>query len=145
MHLVTKIFLLSNKLNKKNVPFIPKLLWMVNRIVFTTDIPPKTNIHKSVTLNHNGMGVIINGNSIIKEDVFIGSHVLLGGNMGKRRVINNIETSAPYIEKNVFIGPGAKLLGPIHIGEGAQIGAGAVVIKDVPGGATVVGIPAKEK
>ncbi|NBI32563.1 serine O-acetyltransferase, partial [Enterorhabdus sp. P55] len=51
--------------------------------------------------------------------------------------------AAPRLGKNVFIGAGAKVLGPVYVGDGAKVGANAVVLKDVPGGATAVGVPAR--
>lgn len=64
----------------------------------------------------------------------IDQHVTLGGRKGG---------GAPVIGNNVRIGAGAKILGPVHIGDGAQVGANAVVIKDVPANSTAVGVPAR--
>ncbi len=83
------------------------------------------------------MGVVIGETAIIGNDCTLYHGVTLGGtswNKGKRH---------PTLEAGVVIGAGAKVLGPITIGEGAKIGSNAVVIKDVPANATAVGIPAR--
>lgn len=69
--------------------------------------------------------------------------VTLGGNLGKIRTYNGKRFSYPIIGKNVFIGPGVKIIGAVIIGDNAQIGANAVVTKDVPDNGVAVGIPAK--
>ena len=83
------------------------------------------------------MGVVIGETAIIGNDCTLYHGVTLGGtswNKGKRH---------PTLEAGVVIGAGAKVLGPITIGEGAKIGSNAVVVKDVPANATAVGIPAR--
>jgi serine O-acetyltransferase len=83
------------------------------------------------------MGVVIGETSEISDDCTLYHGVTLGGtswNKGKRH---------PTLGKGVVIGAGAKILGPILIGEGARIGSNAVVVKEVPAGATAVGIPAR--
>ncbi len=83
------------------------------------------------------MGVVIGETAIIGDDCTLYHGVTLGGtswNKGKRH---------PTLEANVVVGAGAKILGPITVGAGAKIGSNAVVVKDVPQGATAVGIPAR--
>jgi serine O-acetyltransferase len=77
------------------------------------------------------MGIVIHRSSVIGEDVVIGHQVTLGG--------RDLTGAAPRVEDGVYIGAGAKILGALRIGRGATVGANAVVTKDVPAAATVVG------
>jgi serine O-acetyltransferase len=89
-----------------------------------------------VFIDH-GMGIVIGETAEIGDDCTLYHGVTLGGtswNKGKRH---------PTLGKGVVIGAGAKVLGPILIGDGAKIGSNAVVVRDVPAGATVVGIPGR--
>lgn len=100
------------------------------------EIHPGAKIGRRVFIDH-GMGVVIGETSEISDDCTLYHGVTLGGtswNKGKRH---------PTLGKGVVIGAGAKILGPILIGEGARIGSNAVVVKEVPAGATAVGIPAR--
>lgn len=104
----------------------------INRHYFSCDIPCDTQIGKNVRFGHTGLGVVINVNSVIGDNVFIQHGVTLGLTKG--------EFNAPIIEKNVIIGARAILLGKIRIGEGSVIGAGAIVTKDIPSNSIVVGV-----
>ena len=100
------------------------------------EIHPGATIGRRVFIDH-GMGVVIGETAEIGDDTTLYHGVTLGGtswNKGKRH---------PTLGKNVVVGAGAKILGPIMIGDGARIGSNAVVVKDVPAGATVVGIPGR--
>jgi serine O-acetyltransferase len=92
------------------------------------DIGPA--LPKSVFLPHP-MGIVIHTASEIGNDVVIGHQVTLGG--------RDLDVVAPHVEDGVYIGAGAKILGGVRIGRGATIGANAVVTRDVPAGAVVVG------
>ncbi|MFA7293520.1 MAG: serine O-acetyltransferase [Rhodocyclaceae bacterium] len=108
----------------------------LGRIVTGIEIHPGANIGRRFFIDH-GMGVVIGETAVIGDDVTLYHGVTLGGtswNKGKRH---------PTLEKGVVIGAGAKVLGPITIGAGAKIGSNAVVVKDVPPGATAVGNPAR--
>jgi serine acetyltransferase len=78
------------------------------------------------------LGIVIHGAAQIGENVVIGHQVTIGGRDLKVQAV-------PYIEDGVYIGAGAKILGAVRVGRGATVGANAVVTKDVPAGATVVG------
>lgn len=114
---------------------IAKIISLFIRIFFSCQISPGVTVGQRLILAYGGLGIVIHGESIIGDDVSIGAHVTLGGNLGKGGV--------PQIGNRVFIGPGAKILGPIKIGEDSIIGANSVVTKDVPSGSVVAGIPAK--
>lgn len=121
---------------KNKIPFLPKVLSLVIRIIFSCQISPGVYLGKGTILGYGGLGVVIHGQCQIGNRVNIGTNVTLGGNFGKGGV--------PEIEDDVFIGSGAKLLGPIRIGKGAVIGVNSVVLTDVPSGEIYAGIPAKK-
>lgn len=108
----------------------------MGRFLTGIEIHPGATIGRRLFIDH-GMGVVIGETAEIGDDVLVYHGVTLGGlsgSPGKRH---------PTIGNNVAIGAGAQVLGPITIGDGARIGANAVVTKDVPVGCTVVGIPAR--
>ncbi|OJJ17951.1 hypothetical protein BKI52_29280 [marine bacterium AO1-C] len=114
--------------------------WLQNRIFekFAIDIHPAAIIDKGLVIDH-GIGVVIGETCQIGENVFIFHNVTLGGT-GKTQGDRH-----PKVGAEVVIGAGATLLGNIQIGQGANIAAGAVVLKEVPAYTTVAGIPAKVK
>lgn len=100
------------------------------------EIHPGATIGRRLVIDH-GMGTVIGETAEVGDDVLIYQGVTLGGTgkeTGKRH---------PTIGDNVLIGCGAKVLGPINVGSGSRIAAGAVVLKDVPPNATAVGVPAR--
>lgn len=100
------------------------------------EIHPGATIGRRLVIDH-GTGVVIGETTEIGDDVLIYQGVTLGGtgkDVGKRH---------PTIGNNVMISSGAKVLGPFKVGDNARIAAGAVVLEEVPDGATVVGVPAK--
>ena len=119
-----------------------KLKWLARftshfaRWLTGIEIHPGATIGRRLFIDH-GMGVVIGETAEIGDDVTIYHGVTLGGTSwkeGKRH---------PTVGNGVVIGAGAKVLGPIHIGDGAKIGSNAVVVKEVPAGATAAGIPAR--
>lgn len=127
---------LSHWLWKKNLFWLGRFLSHLGRWLTGIEIHPGATIGRRVFIDH-GMGVVIGETAIIGDDCTLYHGVTLGGtswNKGKRH---------PTLETGVVIGAGAKVLGPITIGEGAKIGSNAVVVKDVPANATAVGIPAR--
>src|SRR3972149_4696812 len=100
------------------------------------EIHPAARIGRRFFIDH-GMGVVIGETAEIGDDCTLYHGVTLGGtswNKGKRH---------PTLGKGVVVGAGAKILGPIMVGDGARIGSNAVVVKNVPPGATAIGIPAR--
>lgn len=112
--------------------FLARFISQIARFITGIEIHPGAKIGKGLFIDH-GMGVVIGETSEIGDNVTIYHGVTLGGTgkeKGKRH---------PTVEDNVIIGAGAKVLGPITIKKGSRVGANTVVLKDVPGGATVVG------
>mgnify|MGYP001468718960 CR=1 FL=1 len=115
---------------------IARIISHIARFLTGIEIHPGAKIGRRVFIDH-GMGVVIGETTEVGDDVLLYKGVVLGGTsleQGKRH---------PTIGKNVVIGSNACVLGPVTVGDGARIGSGSVVIKDVPNGTTVVGIPGK--
>ena len=108
----------------------------ISRFLTGIEIHPGAKIGGRFFIDH-GMGVVIGETSEIGDDVLIYQGVVLGGTTRERKKRH------PTIGNYVVIGAGATILGPVKIGDGARIGSGSVVVKSVPAGATVVGIPGR--
>jgi len=108
----------------------------IGRFLTGIEIHPGAKIGKRLFIDH-GMGVVIGETSEIGDDVLIYQGVVLGGTTRERKKRH------PTIGNYVVIGAGATILGTVKIGDGARIGSGSVVVKSVPAGATVVGIPGR--
>nr|WP_207746496.1 serine O-acetyltransferase EpsC [Clostridium sp. 1001271B_151109_B4] len=120
----------------KKLFFLARFISQISRFFTGIEIHPGAQIGRGLVIDH-GMGVVIGETAEIGDDVLLYHGVTLGGtgkDKGKRH---------PTLGNNVVIGAGAKVLGPIYIGSNSKIGANSVVLKDVPEGATAVGIPAK--
>lgn len=127
---------LAHRLYKKNRFFLARLISQLNRGITGIEIHPGASLGRGILIDH-GMGVVIGETAEVGDRVTIYHGTTLGGtgkDVGKRH---------PTVGSNVVIGAGAKLLGPIVIGDNSKIGANAVVLKDVPTGSTVVGIPGR--
>lgn len=106
------------------------------RNVYGIELPYTARVGRKVMIEHQG-GIVIHGNTVIGDH----TRIRQGCTIGVRRVDRANE--APVIGRNVDIGAGAALLGAIHVGDNASVGANAVVLHDVPAHALVVGIPAR--
>jgi serine O-acetyltransferase len=115
---------------------IARLLSQWTRAVTGIEIHPGATIGRRFFIDH-GMGVVIGETAEVGDDVMLYHDVTLGG-----RSLAKVKRH-PTVEDGVTIGAGARVLGPITIGTGAQIGANAVVVRDVPAGSVVVGVPGK--
>jgi serine O-acetyltransferase len=113
-----------------------RLLSQLARAATGIEIHPGARLGHRMFIDH-GMGVVIGETAVVGDDVMLYHGVTLGGrslNRGKRH---------PTLGDRVTVGAGAKVLGPVWVGDDVQIGANAVVVKDVPAGAVAVGIPAR--
>jgi serine O-acetyltransferase len=124
----------AHALLEAGVPVLPRTIAYVTRAVTGVEIHPAAEIGTEFFIDH-GSGVVIGETARIGDRVTLYQGVTLGGTgfqRGKRH---------PTLGDNVTVGSGAKLLGPIAVGDGAKVGANTVVVEDVPPGATVVGNP----
>jgi serine O-acetyltransferase len=122
---------------------IARVVSQFSRFLTGIEIHPKAKIGKNLFIDH-GMGVVIGETSEIKNDVTIYHMVTLGGispsiNSNDQRNVKR----HPTLEDNVVVGSGAQILGPVVVGKNAKIGANAVITKDVPENAVMIGMPAK--
>lgn len=131
---VVKLLYLAIWFRKHRMSLIGHIIDKVIRIVFGCEIFSTTQIGSGILLPHGGLGVVVNDNAVIGNNVKIQSCVTIGGRGG---------AGVPIIEDDVEIGTGAKILGGVRICRGAKIGANAVVLTDVPPYSTAVGIPAR--
>ena len=122
---------------------IARIISQFSRFLTGIEIHPKANIGKNLFIDH-GMGVVIGETSDIGDNVTIYHMVTLGGISPSINSDDQRNTKRhPTLMDNVVVGSGAQILGPVTIGKNAKIGANAVVTKDVPDNAVMVGIPAK--
>jgi serine O-acetyltransferase len=127
---------LSHSLWNRGVKWLARFLSNISRLFTGIEIHPGAQIGHRFFIDH-GMGVVIGETAIIGDDCTLYHGVTLGGTSwekGKRH---------PTLGRDVVVGAGAKVLGPIDIGDGARIGSNAVVVKSVAPGATVVGVPGR--
>lgn len=123
-------------LYKRKLPFFPRFLSHIGRIFTGIEIHPGATIGKGVFIDH-GMGVVIGETAILGDYCLIYQNVTLGGTgkeTGKRH---------PTLGCNVVVGTGAKVLGNIQVGDHVRVGAGSIVLRDVPSDCTVVGVPGR--
>ncbi len=127
---------IAHALHAAHVPFMPRFISQLARWLTGIEIHPGAQIGKGFFIDH-GMGVVIGETSIIGDSVTIFQGVTLGGtgkDKGKRH---------PTIGNYVVVGTGSCVLGNIHVGDHVNIGANAVVVRDVPANSTVVGVPGR--
>jgi serine O-acetyltransferase len=127
---------ISHGMWKMGLRWLARFFSHIARFLTGVEIHPGATIGRRVFIDH-GMGVVIGETAEIGDECTLYHGVTLGGvswNKGKRH---------PTLGKGVVVGAGAKILGPFTVGEGAKVGSNSVVVKAVPPGATVVGIPAR--
>jgi serine O-acetyltransferase len=130
------IYRISHKLWQLRLGWLARFVSNLNRFITGVEIHPAAVLGRRVFIDH-GMGVVIGETAIVGDDVTLYHGVTLGGTSwttGKRH---------PTLEHHAVVGAGAKILGPITIGEYARVGSNSVVVKDVPSNATCVGIPGR--
>ncbi len=128
-------YLLYRLLYQLKIPFLPKILMFINRILFGVYVPPSAIIGAKTKFAYGGSGVVIHARAKVGRNCTIGPCSTIGG----RSKIYNV----PEIGNNVYIGGGSKILGDVKIGDNVVVGANSVVIKSVKKNCVVAGIPAK--
>ncbi|MFN3327655.1 MAG: serine O-acetyltransferase EpsC [Fervidobacterium pennivorans] len=131
-----RLYRISHAFYVSDFKFLAYLIYHINRILYTVDIHPAAVLEPGVVIDH-GTGLVIGSTAVVGSGTVLYHGVTLGAKYitkGKRH---------PTVGRNVIVGAGAKVLGPVYIGDNAKIGANSVVISDVPKGATAVGIPAR--
>ena len=126
----------ANWLYRHNFKLLARLISQLNRFLNGIEIHPGAKIGKRCFIDH-GMGIVIGETTEIGDDVTLYQGVTLGGtgkDVGKRH---------PTIGNNVIISTGAKVLGPFKVGDNSKIGAGSIVLNEVPPDCTVVGVPGR--
>jgi serine O-acetyltransferase len=115
--------------------FLYKFLKVISESITGTELPCEATVGRRLRIEHS-FDIVVSGDAVIGDDVIVRNGVTIGlRHEGKR--------GSPVIGNRVDIGAGAKILGPIHIGDDVSIGANAVVIRDVPAGCIAVGVPAR--
>lgn len=128
------IYKYGNWLVQHHVPVLPAVLKLVSRIFFPAcDIPFTAKIGKNAYFPPRAIGVVIHENAVIGENARIQANVVIGGKG---------QSGVPTIGNNVQIGANAVIVGGVEIGDNAIVGAGAVVLKDVPAACVACGVPA---
>lgn len=124
------------KLLRAPLSILYRTLFRYVRNHYGIEVPYSATIGRRVVIEHQS-GIVVHGNAVIGDDSIIRQGVTLGNKTLDRPF------DAPILGKKVNIGAGAKVLGAVRIGDGASVGANAVVLNDVPPGAVAVGIPAR--
>lgn len=127
---------LSHKLWARGWYWLARVISMLGRWLTGIEIHPGAKIGRRFFIDH-GMGVVIGETAEIGDDCTLYHGVTLGGTSWKKGKRH------PTLGNDVVVGAGAKVLGPIHLGNGVRVGSNSVVIKSVPAGATVVGVPGR--
>lgn len=132
---VVYYYRLANWLGCHHIPVIPRIIDYFIRLIFSCWIPHTVKVGRNLVLGYGGLAVVIHSDAEIGNDVHIDQGVTIGG--------SGTQFGVPKIESKVYIGAGAKILGPITIGFGSVIGANAVVTRDVPARSLAAGVPAR--
>jgi len=129
------LYYIAHRLYKWRIPLIPKLIKLLIFLLYNSAVPYEAELGKGTRFGYGGIGVVLHKRTVMGRNCLIGPNVTVGGKSGIYEV--------PVFGDNVYIATGAKILGPVKIGNNVTIGANAVVIKDVPDNAVVAGVPAK--
>ena len=125
----------ANWLYRHHIPLLPKFIWKLQYLLFNCSVPASCQIGKGTTFGYGGIAVVMHARTVVGKNCMIGQCVTIGGKSGWYEV--------PVIGDNVHINAGAKIIGPIRIGDNVEIGANCVVVKDVPSNCIVAGVPAR--
>ncbi|MFN0194279.1 MAG: serine O-acetyltransferase [Aestuariivirga sp.] len=132
-----RLHLAARRFHQWRLRPLAKLFDGAIRVLCAARVPAEAEIHPTAHFSHNGLAVLITTGARIGPGCQIGTHAVIGSNWPKE--------GAPTLESSVIVGPGAMILGPVTLGEGAVIAANTVVLQDVPPRALVAGNPAEIK
>ena len=132
---VYKWYAASRWLYLHHVPILPGIIKTGIRIIWGGVIPYQADIGKGTILGYQACGIVIHKRCVIGTECHISQGVTIGGTSGLYEV--------PVLGENVQVGANAVIIGPVHVGSGSVIGAGAVVTRDIPPRSVAVGVPAK--
>ncbi len=127
------LYRVRTSLRAARVPILPRILHLVNILVFGIRIGDHVVVKEGVYIPHGQ--VVIDGMVLVGRGCFLGPWTTLGVVQGN--------PLGPQLDDGVFVGTGAKILGPVHVGADSRIGANSLVLQDVPPNATVGGVPAR--
>lgn len=127
----------SRAMHISHLNFLARVIDSAIRILFAARIPAQADIDRTVHFSHNGLAVVVTKESKIGPGCQIGTHVVLGSNWP--------EAGGPTLGSNVVVHCGAKILGPVIIGDGAVVAANAVVRTSIPARCLAAGVPAAIK
>ena len=130
-----KLYRIGNACYRRRIPLLPRAIRFLIFLLYNSDVPSRVTIGKHTLFGHSGIGVVIHQKAVIGDHCIIGQGITIGGRSKNPEV--------PIIGNHVYIGAGARVLGPIKIGNNVVIAPNAVVIKDVEDNCIVGGIPAK--
>ena len=137
-----KIHRVARWIHKRGVRKVPALLQRINYFLTGCDLPAQVQVGQRVRFMHHGAGVVIHCQAVIGNDVMIHPHVVVGQNVRQGVAV---PLQQIVIGNRVQLGAGAKIIasGFLEIGDGATVGANAVVLHSVPPNCTAVGVPAR--
>lgn len=137
-----KLALAANFLSRFGMSgrFFANALRQLNRVLFSCDISIGARIDPSCSFYHSGLGCVIHADAVVGAECIFFQHVTLGAAWHPG---GGVHDGAPHVGRNVMFGAGSVVLGDIEIGDGVTIGANAVVVKSIPAGCVVAGVPAK--
>lgn len=133
--MLIKMYRLGRFFYLRKFYFISKIIYKMQFFLFNTSLPHSASVQYSTRFAYGGIGCVIHARAVIGDDCVIGQGVTIGGKSKNYEV--------PIIGDNVFIGAGARILGPIRVGNDCIIAPNAVVVKDVKENSIVGGVPAK--
>lgn len=129
------LYRIGNWCYKRHIPLIPKLTKGLTFLLFNSVVPFTAEIGKGTKFAYGAIAIVVHSRAVIGDNCIIGTCVTIGGNKNHKEV--------PRIGNHCYIATGAKVLGPITIGDESFIGANSVVTRNVPARSLVAGIPAK--
>lgn len=132
---LAKLQRFNNKLFRNHIPFLPKLIYGIQFVLYNSSVPPSTKIGSGTKFAYLGIGCVLHGRAQIGENCILGQGITIGG--------RNKNWEVPTIGNNCYIGAGSRILGSIKIGDNVIIGPNSVVLIDIPSDSIAVGVPAR--